>query len=450
MRLRRAGEDGRHVRKKLTNNIGLKVLSLLMAFGIWIVVVNIDDPVISNTYSGIVVEVINGDSLAKQGKIYEVKDQSNVITVTVTGKRSVVESLGKENIRAVADMQNLTLMDTAEIRLSTNKNFENIDSMKSSIHAVKFNIENLKVVHLPINITAQGVPQDNYVIGDMETDQNTVTVSGPESVINEIASANVEVSVGGRSSDVTTTADIVFKDKSGKVVESNYITGNIDEINLKVAILPTKTVDVVYSYQGAPMDGYLVDGKPVSNHDTVTIAGKQSVIDYIYAINIPESVIDIDGSNEDVVTAVDITRYLPEGTRFADSNFTGKAEVTVAIKKAQDKTLLVPMKNIGITNVPQGYSAEILMNSEAAYHDENSTDVLVKVETRGIADSYAGVTGNTLAGTVDVGEYMQAYGITQLTEGTYHMTINFSLPEGVTVNEPCYADVVISSTEAGD
>ena len=35
----------KNLAKKLTNNLGLKVLALLFAIALWIVVVNIDDPV---------------------------------------------------------------------------------------------------------------------------------------------------------------------------------------------------------------------------------------------------------------------------------------------------------------------------------------------------------------------------------------------------------------------
>lgn len=35
----------KNLAKKLTNNLGLKVLAVLFAIALWIVVVNIDDPV---------------------------------------------------------------------------------------------------------------------------------------------------------------------------------------------------------------------------------------------------------------------------------------------------------------------------------------------------------------------------------------------------------------------
>lgn len=56
------------MKSKLTYNLGLKVLSVFIAFALWLIVVNYDDPTISNTYSGIQVEIVNQDALTDQGK----------------------------------------------------------------------------------------------------------------------------------------------------------------------------------------------------------------------------------------------------------------------------------------------------------------------------------------------------------------------------------------------
>ena len=62
----------------LTKNIGLKLLAFLIAFILWLVVVNYDDPVMSTTFSGIVVDIQNVESLTDIGKVYEVKNREGV------------------------------------------------------------------------------------------------------------------------------------------------------------------------------------------------------------------------------------------------------------------------------------------------------------------------------------------------------------------------------------
>ena len=45
------------MKKSLTNNIGLKLLAFLFAFMLWLLVVNIDDPVDTKTFDSIPVTI---------------------------------------------------------------------------------------------------------------------------------------------------------------------------------------------------------------------------------------------------------------------------------------------------------------------------------------------------------------------------------------------------------
>lgn len=60
----------KNLAKKLTNNLGLKVLAVLFAIALWIVVVNIDDPVKPAQYT-ISVTQDNMDYLTSNGKYSE-------------------------------------------------------------------------------------------------------------------------------------------------------------------------------------------------------------------------------------------------------------------------------------------------------------------------------------------------------------------------------------------
>ena len=116
------------MKKKLTNNLGLKILALFFSVILWLIVVNINDPVVAMSFSGIEVEIRNADSITSQGKVYEILEGNTKIDVVVRAKRSIIDSLSKENIRAIADMEELTFMDTVGISLSTNKYNDKLDN----------------------------------------------------------------------------------------------------------------------------------------------------------------------------------------------------------------------------------------------------------------------------------------------------------------------------------
>ena len=59
-------------KKKLTNNIGLKIASVILAVLIWLVVLNVSDPDKTITISNIPITFINENAITGQDKVYEI------------------------------------------------------------------------------------------------------------------------------------------------------------------------------------------------------------------------------------------------------------------------------------------------------------------------------------------------------------------------------------------
>ena len=105
--------------KSLTNNFGFKLLAFVFAFMLWLVVYNIEDPVITRPYTAIV-SVKNEDKIKEMNKCYEIIDASNIVSFSVSAKRSIIEKLEDSDFTAVADMNNIMLSrdkKTAQIRI---------------------------------------------------------------------------------------------------------------------------------------------------------------------------------------------------------------------------------------------------------------------------------------------------------------------------------------------
>ena len=86
------------MRKLLTNNILYKLIALVFAMLLWLVVVNISDPTVTRTISGIPVERVDESVLTEQGKIYVVVE-GNTASISVKGPRSIVDKLDSDDFR---------------------------------------------------------------------------------------------------------------------------------------------------------------------------------------------------------------------------------------------------------------------------------------------------------------------------------------------------------------
>ena len=91
---------------KFTKNPGLKLLAFVFAAFLWLIVVNIDNPVSSDTYLNIPVTIINEDIITQEGNVYQVVDEQNV-NVTVYAKRQTLQDINTEDIVATADIREM-------------------------------------------------------------------------------------------------------------------------------------------------------------------------------------------------------------------------------------------------------------------------------------------------------------------------------------------------------
>ena len=119
---------------RLTANWGLKLASLIFAAVLWFLVTNINNPIVTVRFGNVPVTIKNASLITDAGDVYEVVDNTDVIsTVTILAPRSIADSFSKENIVAVADVNDLTSRNTVNIQLSVNKYSNEIDNISGSI-----------------------------------------------------------------------------------------------------------------------------------------------------------------------------------------------------------------------------------------------------------------------------------------------------------------------------
>ena len=108
------------IAKLITNNFGLKVLAVIVAVIFWLIIVNVEDPERTRVFS-VPVTIENADYLEDMGKTYEVLNDSDTITFTVTAQRSVIERMDAEDFVAVANMQDIVNMSQIPITITAQK-----------------------------------------------------------------------------------------------------------------------------------------------------------------------------------------------------------------------------------------------------------------------------------------------------------------------------------------
>lgn len=407
------------MKHKITKNWGLKLVSFLFAAVLWLIVTNINDPSSPYKESNIPVVLKNTDLITNNGQIYEVLDGTDMIdSVVIWAPRSVVDKLNRSDIVAEADVRDLTSLNTISIKLSTNKYNDKLDSIKGSIENVKLNIENKETKSFPIKANLTGEVREGYMVGNVSTEQNLIRVSGPESLISQIARAQAEVDISGFTSNIGTDSDIRLYNEAGVEIKAESIEKSITKVRVNIEILEKKTVPISFKFSGIPAEGYRATGEITSSRNSVELAGKSETLRGISAIEIPEGVIDVSGAVETVETAIDLRDYLPAGVVLAEEGFDGNISVSVLIEQQRRQTVSGMMENIQFVGVPEGYEAVI-----------NEPEERYRVTLIGLASELAEIDVNTLEVYVDVAAWIEAQENPEPESGYFRMPLAVRLPE---------------------
>lgn len=429
-------------KNKWTRNMGLKIISVLFAISLWLVVVNINDPVTSHRFTNIPVTFLNTSALTNAGKVYEVLDGTDVLnSVTITAPRSILELIDSSDIVATADFADELRDDnTVAIELSLSRYNSKISSIKGNIDSVKLNIEAKKTIQLVLKATTSGTAADGCMVGNITTDQNLVRIEGPETIVSSITKAAVNVDVSGAASTVATYANVVLYDADGNEVTHPALTKNCDQVRVTVEILNTKEIPINVSVMGTPASGYLASGEILTDPETVRVAGTSTNLARIDSITIPETELNVTGQSEDMTVYVNLTSYLPSGITWADAGFDGNVMVTVSIEKAQSRTLTLPKASAVVVNVPDGFKAEL----EVGHSDSDTYEVNIT----GLPEDVDAVRESDVVGYIDMNSFMadmELSGAEELQPGTYPVELLFNNLNGTELVHAVAAQLIITA-----
>ena len=316
---------------KLTDNLFLRILSVVAAIVLWLVVVNINDAESTYTFSK-GVALLNTEIITENGQVYRVESGTDVVKVTVRARKSILEKLSPSDFILTADMKKDLKYDSM-VRINvecknTNVNVERDVTLHRS--NVQVSIEDAATEQFPVNVSHTGTPNDGLVIGSLIPEQTIIKITGPVSIVEQIKYVEAEVDVTGLPGSAVKTCSLKLYDAADNPIDTTYLnfTGKTDGIDVTVSLLNTKTLPLKFQYIGTPAENYEV--KEIScKPDTVTIAGNAGVLSGLTRLEITPEAVNVDGISEDLQLVVDLTKYLPSGVILSEEY---DASILVSVK----------------------------------------------------------------------------------------------------------------------
>ncbi len=386
------------MKEKLTRNIGLKVLSIILAAILWLIITNVDDPVVPASFSNVPVKILNEDAILSQEMVYEIVEGA-AIDFTVAVRRSIKETLTSSDFEVTADFAKLSDVNAVAIEIRSPKYGADVTVTEGRYQMMKINREERISKKFKVAVVTKGEPADGYHVGGKSV-SNLITVSGPKSMIERIKDVVTEVNVSGSSETFTAYEKPKAYDEDGEEVVGKNLTFGQSYISVKITIYETKEIALTINPVGEPAYGYTVT-KVEYEPRTIEIAGPEHLLRGMEELVINE---DISEMGKSVQKDINIQEELEDGLQLVEDDH--MAFIDITIERADTKVITFWPGDIEIRNLPPDLYGSFLTTGS------------LNLKVMGPADELKDISRSSLKLYVDLKDY---------TPGTYSVKVQADL-----------------------
>jgi YbbR domain-containing protein len=335
-----AGAILRPAAKSVRENSGLAVLSVVLAFGLWIFVTDAENP-----EQTLVLPIDLPVSPVNVPQDVVVVGEIDPVRAEVRVEENVIDSLTKEDFQATMDLAGLAVGEYERpvvVRpLSTRGNLR-VVGVEPEEQAVR--LAQLSSKTVPVDLAIIGSPPSGYELGPSEINGDSAIISGPQDRVATVTRVVAPVDVDGRGESFDSAVVLEPRNQQDVLVENVTVDPRTVDVRIEIEqVTFSRSLAVSPQLTGIPRQGYNVVGV-TSDPLTVTVFGSESFIEEATAI--PTQPVDIEDATENVIRTVSLA--LPSG---ATVNGGVSVTVTVSISPAPGQlAFVVPVRVDGLAD----------------------------------------------------------------------------------------------------
>ena len=408
MKGKKAAAQKAHKAKK--RHIGTMRLCVFCAFIFWLYVMEVDSPNYESEFLDVPVNLVGVSTLENEHNLSVFGGFDAVVDLKVKGSRSIIGRYTIADINVTADVSGITQAGSHEVALFFDLP-EGLTMTESSMSAVSLYIDarSSAVVEVRSRLSSVTIPE-SYELGDLVADTDTITVSGPKTILDDIDYAQVSLEAGNIETSVSMVGTLELISLSGDVITNPYVRLSKTEVRVNIPVYCYKdlrlTAATKYGYYTEENTRITIDP------ETVTVRGDPAVLADMEELVV--TTLDEKAITEDSSMIVQIN--VPDSLTLVEES----ATATVAIRHIGTITKTFNVRNIDVS-VDSGLDYEVLTSTIAvtvrgdqdAVNALSADDITVSADLTGYTHSSMGlvyaegtVTIDDPTGTVyELGEY---------------------------------------------
>ena len=379
------------------------LLSVAVAFGLWLYVITVDNPNFTDTIYDVPV-VFTGESVMNEKGLIRADAQAVTVDLTLAGNRTDVIKCDRSNMTVKVDLSKVYEAGTHHLEYTISFPSgvaSNSFSVEKDPATVSITVGKWDRAEIPVQVLFEGTVPYGY-FADTEgvvKDYPSVNVSGPAEIVDQIDRAVISVDLSEQKESISQSYRYTLVDLNGNPVDAELIEVDVEEVHLDMKIFYTKDVNLVINLVdggGATASTALLQYEP----KVIKVAGSEQVLADLNEIVL--GTINL----ADYLEPTELTFMIPEL-----EGITNLSNITEITAKLSFPALLVKeftIEEFQVANVPAGMKAELI-----------TAKLVVKV--RGPYSDVNRLTAEDVTATVD---------FTGAQIGASSFKVNLTFPEG--------------------
>ena len=337
------------------------ILALFCGFVAWTVVAVYVDPQGSVTVQDVPINYVNGASAyTSQGLDIVEKPSIETVDVRVDGNSTIIGNITNSDIMVYPSYAGVSGAGRVTLRLQAR--LVNTTDFPGDIECTVERPRTIEVVFdevsektLAITVDASAVSvAEGYMLNRSAAVPAEITLRGPTSELDQIASVVATASSDAELSDTTTVpATLELRDENGEVYTPEYTTMDSETANVTLTVYQVRELPLVVDFIGTPTNFDTGSLRYTLSQDTLRVAGPARTISALEELTV---------TNFDLSQEFELGRdyqrlvELPSGIVSLD----GVTSVTLSFDTSDMGSTTLNISNISAINVPSNYEVEIL------------------------------------------------------------------------------------------
>ena len=337
------------------HDIFTRLLSVLAAIVLWGYFMGIQNPTRTLEYKDISVQLTGVDELYNSYNLKIISGADATVDVRVSGSSSRLATLTISQIKVKADVsESITAPGVYEIAYHVILPESGMTCVGRSPETISVTVDRVETKTVPVSVNLSDDAADGYVFEQPTLSVESVEISGPETELDKVTSAVVNVDTSDLKDTLTDNYTYKLVDKNGKAVDTTNISRSVASVSVTIPVKQVKSVPLKVTI--APEDAEADISTTISPMsveiigDPATVSGIDSIV--LGAINANTAE---DGDTFDFDISV------PTGVKLNDGQPT---TATVTVSVASDAHETFEITDISLNDIKEDENAKVTLETE--------------------------------------------------------------------------------------